>query len=91
MPYSISTLLTRNLHDVFGEATRRAGARQSTKSSPKTVCSTIPREASTEAATRSIESRARSSYTPRLSISANSRAGRSGQWRAGPMGIGPAW
>jgi len=58
MSYSISTLLTRNLHDVFGEndpARRRA---RLTKCSPKIACSTILREASTEAATRSIESRA---------------------------------
>jgi len=42
--YSISTLLTRNLHDVFGEndpARRRA---QLTKSSRKIACSKIPRE-----------------------------------------------
>src|SRR5437660_1198644 len=38
----------------------RVVARQLTKSSRKIACSTIPREASTEAATRSIESRARS-------------------------------
>ena len=57
MSYSISTLLTRNLHDVFGENDPRVGARRLTKSSPMIACSTIPREASTEAATRSIESR----------------------------------
>jgi hypothetical protein len=60
MSYSISTLLTRNLHDVFGENVRRVGARRLAKSTPMIACSTIPREASAEAATRSIESRERS-------------------------------
>jgi hypothetical protein len=40
MSYSISTLLTRNLHDVFGENDPRVGARPSTRSSPKIACST---------------------------------------------------
>ena len=55
MPYSISTLLTRNLHDVFGENDPLVGARRSTKSSPKIACSMSP-GASTGAATRSIAS-----------------------------------
>src|SRR5207244_12109261 len=41
-------------------ATLRVGARQSTRSSPKIVCSTILPAEHTEAATRSIASRARS-------------------------------
>ena len=60
MSFSISTLLIRNLHDLFGEndpARRRAA---STSSSPKIACSTTPAGASTVAATRSIVSRARS-------------------------------
>jgi hypothetical protein len=57
MSHSISTLLTRNLHDVFGENDPRVGARRLRRSSPKIACSTIPWEASPEAATRSIESR----------------------------------
>jgi hypothetical protein len=60
MSYSILTLLTRNLHDVFGENDLRVGARRLRRSSMKIACSTIPWEAFTEAATRSIESRARS-------------------------------
>ena len=56
---SISTLLTRNLHDVFGE-NEPARRRRLTRSSPKIACSTIPWEASTAAVTRSIELRARS-------------------------------
>jgi hypothetical protein len=60
MSYNISTLLTRNLHDVFGENDpARDGARPSPRSSPKIACSSSPR-ASTVAATRSIASRARS-------------------------------
>jgi len=46
MSYSISTLLTRNIHEVFGEndvAHRRAAM---TRSSLKIACSTIPWEAS---------------------------------------------
>jgi hypothetical protein len=58
MSYSISTLLTRNLHDVFGENDPRVGARPSTRSTPKMACSTTPLAASTVAATRSIASRA---------------------------------
>src|SRR5437879_6470219 len=58
MSYSISTLLTRNLHDVFGE-NDPARRRSATRSSPKIACSTSP-GASTVAATRSIASRARS-------------------------------
>ena len=59
MPYSISTLLTRNLHDVFGEndpARRRAAIDEIFT---EDACSTSP-GASTVAATRSIASPARS-------------------------------
>jgi len=42
------------------KTTPRAGARPSTRSRPKTACSTTPKRASTVAATRSIASRARS-------------------------------
>ena len=59
MSFSISTLLIRNLHDVFGENDPARRARPSTRSSPKIACSTSP-GASTVAATRSIASRARS-------------------------------
>ena len=55
MSYSIATLLTRNLSDVF----ENDPARQSKRSSPKIVRSTNP-EASIMAAMRSIGSRARS-------------------------------
>jgi hypothetical protein len=60
MSYSISTLLTRNLQTSSVRTTRRVGAWRLTRSSPKIACSTIRWEASTEAAMRSIESRARS-------------------------------
>jgi hypothetical protein len=60
MSHSISTLLTRNLHDVFGENDPGVGARRSTKSSPKIACSTIPPRAFTVAATKLIVSQARS-------------------------------
>jgi hypothetical protein len=60
MSYSISTLLTRNLQDVFGENDPRVGARPSTRSLPKIASSTIPAGAFTVAATRSTASRARS-------------------------------
>ena len=70
MPNSISTLLTRNFHDVFGENDAAVGARRLTRSSSKIACSTIPREVSTEAARRSIESRALSRLlTPTFDIS----------------------
>ncbi len=60
MSYSISTLLTRNLQEVFGEndpARRRAPIDELY---PKMACSTTPARASIAAATRSIVSRARS-------------------------------
>src|SRR5262249_61731675 len=60
MSSSISTLLTRNLHDVFGENDPGVGARPSTRYSPKLACSTIPAGAFTVATTRSIASPARS-------------------------------
>ena len=70
MSYSISTLLTRNLQDVFAETTPRVGARPSTRCGTKMVCSTIPTKVSTVAATRSIASRARSGlHTLTLNIS----------------------
>src|SRR5215469_4905531 len=60
MSYSISTLLTRNLRDVFGEndpARRRAAIDELYT---EEACSTIQERASTVAATRSIASQARS-------------------------------
>ena len=60
MSYSISDLMIRNLHDVFGEndPARRRGAIDG--SGPKMACFTIPARAPSVAATRSIASRARS-------------------------------
>jgi hypothetical protein len=70
MSYSISTLLSRNLHDVFGENGPSVGAQPSARSLPKIACSTIPAKACTVAATRSIASRARSGLlTPTFDIS----------------------
>ena len=70
MSYSISTLLTRNLHDVFGEndpARRRAAIDEIFT---KIACSTNLTGASTVGATRSIASRARSGvFTQTLDIS----------------------
>ena len=60
MSYSISTLLTRNLHDVFGEndpARRRAAIDEIFT---EDCVFYDPRGASTVAATRSIASRTRS-------------------------------
>src|SRR5262245_8836943 len=56
MSYSISTLLTRNLHDVFGETIRCVGALPSARSAPKIACSPIQTGTSTGAVTRSIAS-----------------------------------
>src|SRR5882672_389482 len=60
MSYSISTLLTRNLHDVFGE--NDPGRRRAAIDEIYTEDCVFydPRRASTVAATRSIASRARS-------------------------------
>jgi hypothetical protein len=60
MSYSISTLLTRNLHEVFGEnhsARRRAAIDEIFT---EIACSTTPTGRPIEAATRSIASQARS-------------------------------
>jgi hypothetical protein len=58
MSNSISTLLIRNLRDVFGETTRSGDAQRSTRSTPKVSFSMIPARVSTVAATRSIASQA---------------------------------
>ena len=60
MPYSISTLLTRNLHDVFGEndPTRRRAAIDEIVTEDCVFYD--PGKGSTVAATRSIASPARS-------------------------------
>ena len=60
MSYSISTLLIRNLQDVFGENDPRADAQPLTSSTPKMACSTTPARESIVATTRSTASRARS-------------------------------
>jgi len=60
MSYNISTLLMRNLHDVFGENDPCAGVRRSARSGPKMTCSTIPTAAPTGVAKRLIGSPARS-------------------------------
>ena len=60
MSHSISTLLTRNLHDVsLVKTILRAEEPPSTRFSSKTVCSMRP-TASTTVATRSIRWQARS-------------------------------
>jgi hypothetical protein len=84
-PYSISALLTRNLQDVFGDndpARRRVAIDEIFT---EDCVFYDPSGASTGAETRSIESRARSRLRTLTSISANRRARRSGQWRAGPI------
>ena len=89
--YSISTLLTRNLHDVFGEndpARRRAAIDEIYT---EDCVFYDPSRGSTVAATRSIASRPRSGLLTRLSISADCRARGIGQRRADPVGIGPPW
>ena len=59
MSYNISTLPTRNLHEHLGHPTARRRAAMA-ETPTKIACSTIPWEASTESAARSIESRERS-------------------------------
>ena len=91
MSYSISTLLTRNLHDIFGEndpERRRAAIDEIFTEDcvfyePRGVYrgrDEIDRVAGAIKATH-----------PGLSISVNCRARGIGQWRADPMGIGPPW
>ena len=60
MSYSISTLMIRNLRDVFGENESCAGARPSTRSTPMIACSTIRARVPSVAAPRLIASQARS-------------------------------
>jgi hypothetical protein len=91
MSYSISTLLIRNLHDVFGEsdpARRRAAIDEIFTEDcvfyqPGGVHrgrDEIDRVAGAIKATH-----------PRLLISPNCRARGVGQRRADPVGIGPPW
>jgi len=91
MSYSISTLLIRNLRDVFGENDPRVGARPSTRSTPKTVCFYDPAREFTVAVTRSIASQARSRLLTLTFYISQLPSRGIGQWRAGPMGIGPTW
>ena len=90
MSYSISTLLTRNLHDVFGEndpARRRAAVDEIFTEDcvfyePKGVYrgrDEIDRVAGAIKATH-----------PDFDISQLPRL-RNWEWRADPMGIGPSW
>jgi hypothetical protein len=90
MSYSISTLLTRNLHDVFGEndpARRRAAIAEifiedcvfyDPSGSVHRGRDEIDRVAGAIKATQA-----------RLSISADCHARGVGQWRTDPMGIRP--
>jgi len=64
MSYSISTLLTRNLHDVFGEIDPKRRAGPLTRSSQK--MRVLRSKAVYRGVTRLIGLRARSSYSPRL-------------------------
>ena len=92
MSFSISTLLPRDLYDVFGEndpARRRAAIDEIFTEDcvfydPSTGVyrgrDEIDRIAGAIRATH-----------PRLSISANRGTRGVGQWRAGPMGIGSPW
>jgi hypothetical protein len=58
MPYSISTLLTRNLHDVFGENDPKRRRAAIGEIFTEDCVFYDPARAFTEAATRSIASRA---------------------------------
>ncbi len=92
MSYSISTLLTRNLHDVFGEndpARRRAAIDEiftedcmfyDPKGGVYRGRDEVDRIAGEVKATH-----------PDFRYQPIAKAGGSGQWRAGPMGIGPPW
>ena len=90
MSYSISTLLTRNLHDVFGEndpARRRAVIKIAFSTSPgaSTVAATIDRVAGAIKATHP-DFR----YQP---IAKGEELGNGGriQWVSGPPGEAPAY
>jgi hypothetical protein len=92
MPYSISTLLTRNLRDVFGEndpARRRAaideifavdGVFYDPSSGVYRGRDEIDRIAGAIRATH-----------PDFRYQPIAEPQEFGQWRAGPMGIGPPW
>jgi hypothetical protein len=93
MSDSISSLLTRNLHDVFGEndpARRRAAideifTEDCVFHEPRGVYrgrDEIERVAGAIKATGN---------APRLSISADCPARGIGQWWAGPVGLGSSW
>ena len=90
MSYSISTLLTRNLHDVFGENDPARWRAAIDEIFTEIACSTSP-GASTVAATRSISSRARSRL-PTLTFDISQLPGpRNWAMAGGRMGIGPPW
>src|SRR5258707_13543300 len=91
MSYSILTLLTRNLHDVFGEndpVRRRAAIDEIfTKDCVFYEPSGHVYHGRRDRSRRGLDP----AYSRRLSISANWRARGTGQCRANPMGRGPPW
>ncbi len=83
MPYSISTLLTRNLQDVFGENDPKRR---------RTAIDELWHEDGVFYDPSNGAYRGRDQgYSPRFSISTNCRSRGIGQWRAGQMGVGPPW
>ena len=91
MSYSISTLLTRNLHNVSVKTTPRVGARLSTKSIPKMACFTTPPRARTVAVTKSIASLARSGLLTLTFDISQLPSLRNQAIAGGCDGIGPPW
>ena len=90
MFYSTSTLLTRNLDDVFGKRSR-ASARGDRRDLYRRL-RVLRAQGRLPWPRRDRSHRGRDQgYSPRLSISANCRARGIGQWWADPMGIGPPW
>ena len=92
MSYSISTLLTRNLDDVFGEndpARRRAAIDQIFT---EDCVFHEPRGVYRGRDEDPLLHRWRDQGdAPRLSVSADCPARRIGQWRAGPVGLRLSW
>jgi len=90
MSCGTSTLLTRNLHDVFGETTPRVGARPSTRSALKIACVLRSQKGRLPwPRPRSIAARARSGLRILTFDTSQLPDPRNWQRRADPMGIGP--
>jgi hypothetical protein len=91
MSYSISTLLKRNLQDVFGEGDPKRRRAVIDEIYTEDVVFYDPSKGAYRGRDEIDRIAGVLRATHPVHLSANCRARGSGQWRAGSMGIGPPW